>query len=90
MKVKLLKKVRKRFEILYYPEGVPNGSDKFITKFSLKDKTHTHDSLCHTKEQALNIILERLQYKYKEYSRKYKQQQLKNKPVKVWYGINKI
>ena len=86
MKVKLLKKVRKRFEILYYPEGVQNGSDKFITKFSLKDKNHTHDSLCHTKEQALNIILERLQYKYKEYSRKYKQQQLKNKPVKIWYG----
>ena len=29
------------------------------------------------------MILERLQYKYEEYSRKYKQQQLKNKPVKV-------
>ena len=45
-------------------------------------------------EHSVNVleymILERLQYKYEEYSRKYKQQQLKNKPVKVWYGINKI
>ena len=38
-----------------------------------------------TKNEALEEILRVTRRQYKEHSRKYKQQ-LKNKPVKVWYG----
>ena len=93
MKVKLLKKVRKRFEVLYCPKGIERckiDSNEIIhleEKFLIVNNSMLYDYSLHkihkTKNEALEEILRMTKLQYKEYSRKYKQQQLKNKPVKV-------
>lgn len=84
MKTKLLKKIRKRFTIEYYPLGVPLKSfdNKLIGyseyKFRLKDGNY---KVCdyETKTQATNEILKEIRLEYSF---------LKNKPIKVWYNGN--
>jgi len=46
MKVKLLKKVRKRFSIIHYPEGFRNGSYYFNNNlFKLEDNSSRYHSV---------------------------------------------
>ena len=43
MKIKLLKKIRKRFSIIHYPEGFRNGSDYYnYNLFELKDDSNSY------------------------------------------------
>jgi len=83
MKTKLLRKVRCRFEINYYPN--------LIYPYQIKDNRETHFSLFErlcieqhykTKQDALNGILTILRYLYGSKTRKYKQSQIH---TKVWY-----
>ena len=95
MKVKLLKKVRKRFEVLYYPKGIERckiDSNEIIhleEKFLIVNNSMIYDYSLHkihkTKNEALEEILRVTKRQYEGYSRKYNQQQLKNKTVKVWH-----
>lgn len=92
MKTKLLKKVRKRFEILYYPKGIEVyeiGNSKVFyldEKFQVVDKKDTfYTRYYNTKNEALDEIIEKCRCLYSKYSTRHKKQQLKNKPVKVWY-----
>lgn len=70
MKTKLLKKIRKRFVIEYYP----------------KDELYkTEGSYFATKHDAIEMILTQVRSKYKNYSVKNKKIEQQNKPIKVWY-----
>lgn len=89
MKVKLLKKIRKRFEILYYPNS---DSER---KFCLIDNNYysRHTVYIHeaygikerykTKRECLNAILIIVRATYGEYSVKGKNSLTK---VKVWHN----
>lgn len=92
MKTKLLRKIRKRFKIKYYPLGIPLWdfskeieilSDK---KYSLEDKDNSYFVYFgYTKEDCLNAMMKEVRKQYAHRSRKNKSIKELNKPVNVWY-----
>lgn len=96
MKTKLLNKVRKRFEILYYPEGIEryrvdsNEPIYLEEKFLIVNNSMLYEYNLHkihkTKNEALEEILRVVRLQYSDFSCKKNKQQLKNKPIKVWHG----
>ena len=87
MKTKLLKKIRKRFNVFYYP----NREKQYVIRdderdhrvcdaFYLTDKKREHETLA----SAVKTILEIVKIEYYKFSRKYHKKQIKSK---VWYGI---
>ena len=84
MKVKLLKKIRKEFSVIYYPPyTLENNKDDL---YYLKHKDgwiSMREGLFRTKEDALEKILIYTRIDYKEYSVKYKKN-IKNFK-KVWW-----
>lgn len=87
MKAKLLKKIRKQYSIVYYPNGFLYygrlyHKDNFVVEY-IYDIRHTRylDSF-NSKQDALNFILKSVRDKYEKYSRKYKKPNYKG--VKVW------
>lgn len=75
MKTKLLKKIRKRFVIDYYP----------ITKIYKVKGNYSfanEGKEFKNKQEAIDYILMQVKIMYCKYSYKHKQ----NKPIKVWYG----
>lgn len=83
MKTKLLKKIRKRFTIEYYPLGLPNGSQKLDAKYLIKDKNTRLTHLGYDIQESIDLVIYLVRKEYYQYSRKYKQQ---NKPIKVWWN----
>lgn len=76
MKVKLLKKVRKRFKITYYPLGSPNPEINKEYKYKLEDSVLGNtDTWAVAKEFIFEVIIYRLRTDYFKYSRKYKKSQ---------------
>lgn len=83
MKVKLLKKIRKRFEILYYPNGLIYGNiyDSKNETFVLTDTENEYNIFFdQNKNSLLETILLICKRNYYSYSRRYKL-----KGTKVWY-----
>lgn len=84
MKVKLLKKIRKRFIIEYYPNRdnvkkyklTDNESGEYYV-YGIRNEWHIDQ------QSALNDILELLRWQYQSRSRKYKIQNIK---TKVWHN----
>ena len=97
MKTKLLKKVRKRFEILYYPEqSYSHILDKYQTDtlvFVDNDERYGGYEMSNLKKdsieynQAIDImkkqIISTIKKDYKKYSKHYKNN---IKVEKIWYG----
>lgn len=81
MKTKLLKKVRKRFIIDFYPnQNIYEITDKQEEYISLAwyGRNHTHDTL----DSAIETVRDIVRGQYYKRSRKYKLSQVKKK---VWY-----
>lgn len=87
MKVKLLKKIRKKYSIFYYPHGV-EGCDGvyYINKYVIHSKYELIPLGYHrdynTLEEAKEGLLRLLRHKYKKYARK---NNIIRKRIKVWY-----
>lgn len=81
MKTKLLRKVRKRFEIYYHPNGLKQ-------KYCLIDKCHIGyeegfgDRWLFSKEECIGFLLKKVRSEYKKYSINYKRRKIK---IKVWH-----
>lgn len=86
MKTKLLKKIRKKYSILYYPKGVPYY-DFSEDKEKLADKKYKLNvgNIHGSKESAIEEMLRVLRRDYYKYTSKYKREQSGNKPVKIWW-----
>lgn len=88
MKVKLLKKIRKQYSIVYYPDGfLYNGylyhNNQFVVKYIYNIRPTWHLDSFNSKQEAINFILNSIRNKYKKYSRKYKKPNYRG--VKVWH-----
>lgn len=84
MKTKLLKKVRRRFVIDYFPHRVEGKRFRIIDlesdySFFTAGEKHSHP----TKEACLKALINVLRGIYGKYKRKYKQSQIS---TKVWYN----
>lgn len=88
MKVKLLKKIRKQYSIVYYPNGLYGSDeglihiDKYLVETAWRSRFFSHGY--YTKQQAIDRILIEVREKYKEYSVKNKK--ISYKGIKVWYN----
>lgn len=86
MKVKLLKKIRKQYSIVYYPYDKRyeiKHPDKYLYyRYLFPNWTFTI-TLNKTKEQAISNLLKMLRLKYYKYSRKHK---LSKVSIKVWHN----
>lgn len=84
MKTKLLRKIRKQYSIVYYPNG-QEPSDVYRTH----EYPHYYVSngvrgtIKDTKEACIEWVLDRVRQEYKQYSRRYKKPNYKG--IKVWY-----
>lgn len=89
MKVKLLKKIRKQYSIVHYPNGFKSGNyvhhiNRYVIYgFFLFEPTSFQTSYP-SKEYALSVLMDNIRDRYKKYSRKYAEVHFKG--VKVWYN----
>ena len=84
LKVKLLRKVRKRFQIIYNKEGHYLWDIQFTDQFFLIDNYNSFNSnLYPTKNDCLERILKILR---DEHSDKGKRNRIRNRNKKIWYG----
>ncbi len=70
MKTKLLRKIRKQYSIVYYPNGY-KAYDKlwYVNKYKIFYKgSYFNLGIYETKQDALNAILKHLRVKYSKYS----------------------
>lgn len=88
MKTRLLKKIRKQYSIVYYPNGF-YGSDeglihvgKYLVETSWRSRFFSYGY--DTRQQAIDRILREVREKYKHYSVKNKN--ISYKGIKVWYN----
>lgn len=85
MKTKLLKKVRRRFEINYYPHqekpyvAVDKHQGEYEDWFWVASADRSHM----TKDSAIKAILQVVRCQYKKHSRREKLKLIKHK---VWYN----
>lgn len=92
MKTRLLRKIRKQYDIIYYPLGVPLWDFKkdveyfYSKKYSLIDKNNAYFTCFRfTKEDCLDVILTEVRKKYSHLGSKNKKKKETNKGIKVWY-----
>lgn len=84
MKTKLLKKIRKQYSIVYYPNGQEPHEFLHTYQFPVYYvSSNDRASFKETKQECLDWILEKVRDRYKKYSVKYDKN--KYKPIKVWY-----
>lgn len=82
MKTKLLKKIRKRFSVDYYPNRDDAKKYRLTDhepmgyQYGIRNQWHI------SKQSALNDMLELLRWQYQHRSAKYKRENVKSK---VWY-----
>jgi len=87
MKTKLLKKIRKQYSIVYYPDGMlVDGEylyhkEEFVVHKSCRSLWSVRGY--NTKQSAINAILKEVRVKYAKYSRNYKKPNYKG--IKVWH-----
>lgn len=85
MKVKLLKKIRKRYSIYYYPNRGIYEVD-YLTRGTLRDIHGFYNNRLNypfeSIQDAKDAILKKVKDKYHKYTRKHKQSQIKHK---VWH-----
>ena len=86
MKTKLLKRIRRRFQIDYYPNRkskqfviTDEDSGAYTSYFWICDVKEAHE----TKQSAIDDILTILRFQYRKYTRKAKIKLIKKK---VWYS----
>lgn len=86
MKVKLLKKIRNQYSIIYYPKGFLDyrGRPICIGMYEIRKNDYFYDYVAPSKEEALEYILEKVRRKYSKYSRKNKKENYSG--IKVWYN----
>lgn len=91
MKTRLLKKIRKQYSIVYYPDGrvdseigVINKNQYVVHNFWLPSWTINYFN---TLDEAKEFVLKRVRERYESYSRKYKKPNYKG--IKVWYNGNR-
>lgn len=87
MKAKLLKKIRKQYSIVYYPDGMLIDG-KYIFHYNQYVVHKSWRSVWavkgyDTKQQAINDIIKEVRNEYRSYSRKYKKPNYKG--IKVWH-----
>lgn len=80
MKVKLLRKIRKRFSIYYNPDGILYSNSRFITKYLVRDTKSCIDDIFDSEQECKNWILGKVRKEYLTSSKNYKPN------VKVWYN----
>lgn len=79
MKVKLLKKIRKRFSILYNPEGIVYCGEQLNAKYMIVDSKNEYwVSIAITKEEAIENLMRRIRDIYKS--------DIVNTNIKIWYN----
>jgi hypothetical protein len=84
VKVKLLKKMRKRFSIDFYPNKDTEYKYELVDLHSdpmehyMLDIDYSHE----TRQSAINSILEIIRFKYYKYSVKHKRENISKK---VWH-----
>lgn len=90
MKTRLLRKIRKRYSIVYFPDGYSCSEDGIIHyKEFLVYKKWTLQVTSYmlgysTKEEALEYIIRDVRRNYEKYSRKYKKPNYNG--IKIWYN----
>lgn len=94
MKTKLLKKIRKKYSIVYYPNGYKCIDDKIHHKGKYIVFRHwcyyLESSIIYrlpaflNKQDAINYILKSVRVQYRQYSRKYVK--TNHNGIKVWYN----
>lgn len=89
MKTKLLKKIRKQYSIVYYPNGYKHdgcifGKGKYLVYNIYWFRPTWLLPSYETKEKALDSLIRGVRQKYYKYSRKYNKN--KYKGIKVWYN----
>lgn len=88
MKVKLLKKIRKRFSIDFYPNKDTEFKYELVDNKRYRDVDNLTyymldiDDFYKTKQQTLNSILKIVRFQYYKYSVKHKKENINKK---VWY-----
>lgn len=87
MKVKLLKKVRKQYQIVYRekPYVIQYAYSKLIGNFRIKGKSYV---VFKTKQEALDYIINHLRGKYNKLGNHNRKEKLKEQETKVWYNGN--
>lgn len=77
MKVKLLRKIRKRFSIYYNPDGIIYSGFRFDSKYFVQDgKSQYMNNIFHTKQQCIDWIMNRVRIEYGK----------KKSNIKIWYN----
>ena len=88
IKTKLLKKIRKQYSIVYYPDGMLIDErylyhkGEYVVHKYLRSSWYVRGYS--RKEQAVQAILDEVRERYGKYSRKYKKPNYKG--IKVWYN----
>lgn len=87
MKTKLLKKIRKQYSIVYYPNGMVSHEQLYhVNKYVIYDKKGAFGLFnlydYNTKQDAISAILKRVRVIYSKYSRS---ERNNYKGQKVWY-----
>lgn len=78
MKVKLLRKIRKRFSIYYNPDGIMYSGVHFNNKYFVQDKNNPYmNGIYHTKQECIDWIMRKVRRKYGKN---------KNGNIKIWYN----
>ena len=85
MKTKLLRKIRKQYSIVYYPNGFEPNPVLRVPDYPLYFVSDdTKGCIKIYRNECIDWILEKVREKYKKYSRKYKKPNYKG--IKVWYN----
>ena len=89
MKTKLLRKIRKQYSIVYYPDGLLIDGEylfhknEFVVHKTFRSSWYVKGY--NSKILALDAIMKEVRLKYGKYSRKYKKPNYKG--IKVWYNV---
>ena len=85
MKTRLLKKIRKQYSIVYYPNGFEPSNVIRVPNYPLYYVDNViRGSIKQSKKECIDWILERVREKYQKHSRKCDKN--KYKGIKVWYN----
>lgn len=85
MKTKLLKKIRKQYSIVYYPNGWEPSEHYRVPPYPFYFvEGKERGCIRETKNECIDWILRKVRDEYKKYSRKYNKN--KYKGIKVWYN----
>jgi hypothetical protein len=92
MKVKLLRKIRKRYSITHYPNGYYQDKDFFegpITILRDSEDSWRYLALYHTKSEAYDILYKTLLHWIEKDYDKLRSKKTKITSEVLWYNTNK-